>query len=72
MMLRIFFDEILIFFQDTKKDKRTLIEAYSAIAKSYINLGDIDQALEHLNQYYKIAKDAKKSNFQVRTKRVMC
>jgi len=49
---------------DTKKDKRTLIEAYSAIAKSYINLGDIDQALEHLNQYYKIAKDAKKSNFQ--------
>ena len=52
-------------FQDTKKDKKTLIEAYSAIAKSYINLGDIDQALEHLNQYYKIAKDAKKSNFQV-------
>jgi len=49
---------------DTKKDKRTLIEAYAAISKTYINLGDIDQALENLNQYYKISKDAKKSNFQ--------
>jgi len=58
--------KILFFIQDTKKDKRTLIEAYAAISKTYINLGDIDQALENLNQYYKIAKDAKKSNFQVK------
>jgi tetratricopeptide (TPR) repeat protein len=46
------------------KDRIREIEAHAALAKTYLNLNKMDEALLHLEKYYSIANEKKKSNHQ--------
>jgi len=46
------------------KERTREIEAHAALSKSYLNLDQVDDALQHLEKYYQIANEKKKFNHQ--------
>lgn len=49
--------------KDNKKNVINLIEAHASIAKSYMALGKIDDALKHMQDYLETSKQNRKQNY---------
>jgi hypothetical protein len=64
-MYQLFYSITLQREKDNKKNVINLIEAHASIAKSYMALGKIDEALKHMGDYLETSKQNRKQNYSV-------